>query len=409
MSDFILYVAIRVITLFIIWYVVVLYGLGLVRMVLALFIIPGHIKKTKRRESTQMAASANSLPISLLVPVYNEADTIVESVKSMLNMNYDNFEVIVINDGSTDASLQAIVEAFGLHKISYPVRDRLAAKRVRDYYANLDIPRLRLIDKERGGKSDALNAGVNLSRYPYIMQVNAGAIMEPDGLFPIASAFMHDKYTVAVAGATRVANGCTVADGSIQKAALPKKIWPLFQTLEYFRIFLAGRMGWNRVNSLFINNGAFGAFHKEPILAVGGFTTGTEGEDTDMLIKLHRYMHSRKYKYRICFVSEPVCQVRAPESFRGLYRQRKAWQLRLMDTLGRSRALFMNPRYGWLGMAAIPYYFAFEMLAPVVELLGYILIPLAWYFGYLSFNFMGLFYIAAVLFGVVTSIGSLAA
>ena len=392
----------------ILWYVVIMSGISVLQMIMALFITPAYISETHHFEYRLMVSSGNIIPISLLTPAYNEEATIVESIRSMLNLNYPNYEIVVINDGSTDNTLDTVINTFNLHKISYPIRERLATKRVRGIYYNPDIPRLRLIDKENGGKSDALNTGINISRHPYIVSLDADSILEPDALLHIAMAFMQNKYTIAVGGIIRVANGCTVENGKVMSIGLPKKIWALFQTIEYFRSFLAGRIGWNSSNSLLIISGAFGAFQKEPVLQVGGYTTGTVGEDMDLVIKLHQYMRLKKYKYRVSFLPDPICWTQVPEDLAVLYRQRRRWQIGLIDAMGRHKKMFLNPRFGIPGILAMPYYFLFEMISPIIELLGYIMIPLAWYFGLLPLNALVLFFTAAFGFGIIASIGSLA-
>jgi cellulose synthase/poly-beta-1,6-N-acetylglucosamine synthase-like glycosyltransferase len=314
---------------------------------------------------------------------------------------------VVINDGSTDNTLETVISAFNLHRITYPVRERLAAKKVRGIYFNPDIPRLYLIDKENGGKSDALNAGINFSRFPYIVSLDADTIVDPDALLRIAMAFVRRKYTIAVGGVIRVANGCTIKDGKIIHTAIPKKIWPLLQVMEYIRTFLVGRIGWNTLNSLLVISGAFGAFQKEVVLQVGGYTVGIVGEDMDLVVKLHRYMRLKKYKYRVNFLPDPVCWTQVPDTLDILSSQRRRWQIGLIDVMSRYRDMFLNSKYGAIGMVGLPHFFIFEMLSPVIELLGYILIPVAWYFGLLSLDALLLFFTATFVFGMVTSIGSL--
>ena len=392
---------------FILWYVVVMSSLSILQMVIALFVTPVYVRKMRHLEYRLLGSSQNIIPISVLAPAFNEEVTIVESVKSMLNMNYTNFEVIVINDGSKDSTLQTVIRAFDLHKISYPVNNKVHTKRVRGIYYNPDIPRLKVVDKENGGKSDALNVGINISLYPYIISLDADSLLEPDALLRIAMSFMQDKYTVAIGGMIRVANGCKIKDGKVLKVGLPKMIWPLFQTVEYFRSFLVGRIGWNGLNALLIISGAFGAFKKDAVLAVGGYTTGTVGEDMELVIKLHHYMRSKKYKYKVRFLPDPICWTQVPESLNILYRQRRRWQIGLMDVLKRYKTMFLNPKYGILGMLAMPYYFLFEMVSPCIEMVGYLMIPVSWYFGFLTFDALILFFTAAVAFGVIASIGSL--
>jgi len=394
---------------FILWYVVIMNGVNILQMAAALFITPLYIFKSRSNEYRLMGNSRNMIPVSLLAPAYNEELTIIESIKSMLNLNYAEYEIIIINDGSTDNTLETIINAFNLHKIVYPVRERLPVRKVRGIYYNPDIPRLKLIDKENGGKSDALNAGINLSLYPYIVSLDADSLLNSDALQRIAMAFIKDKYTIAVGGMIRLANGCRIKDGRIDSVGLPKKFWPLFQTVEYFRSFLVGRIGWNSYNSLLIISGAFGAFQKEFVLSVGGYTTGTVGEDMDLVIKLHKYMRAKKFKYRVSFLPDPVCWTQAPENLGVLYRQRRRWQIGLIDVLGRNRGMFFNPGYRALGLMAMPYYFLFEMVSPVIELLGYLLIPAAFYFNLISLDSLELFFLASVGFGIINSLGSLVA
>ena len=394
---------------FILWYVVVMNGISLFQMIAAIFITPVYISKSRRNEYRFMSSSKNMIPLSLLVPAHNEEVTIVDSIKSMLSLNYTDYEIIVINDGSTDSTLNTVINAFNMRKIVYPVRASLPVKKVNGIYFNPDIPKLKLIDKDNGGKSDALNAGINLSLYPYIVSLDADSLLNNDALLRIAMAFLKSKYTIAVGGMIRLSNGCQIRDGKIMNVSLPKKIWPLFQTIEYFRSFFTGRIGWNSHNSLLIIPGAFGAFQKEFVLAVGGYSTGTVGEDMDLVMKLHKYMYSKKYRYKVVFLPDPICWTQAPETLGILYSQRRRWQIGLIDVLGRNRDMMLNPRYKTLGLAAMPYYFLFEMISPAIELFGYILIPIACYFGYVSVDSLLLFFLAAIGFGIITSLGSLVA
>ena len=408
MILYILNQILRGLILFILWYVVVMNTFSFLQMVFAMFITPVYIAKTRNLEYRIMGSSEYMIPISVLIPAYNEEVTIVETIRSMLNLHYRNFEIVIINDGSVDSTLKTVINTFDLHKIIYPIRERLATKKLRGVYYNPDLPWLYLIDKENGGKSDALNAGINFSRYPYIVSLDADSLLEEDALMRIGMAFIRNKYTVAVGGMIRVANGCEVKDGRIVNIALPKKIWNLFQTIEYFRSFLAGRIGWNSFNTLLILSGAFSAFHKESVLAVGGYTTGAVGEDMDLVIKLHKSMHAKKYKYNVTFLPDPICWTQTPETLGHLGSQRRRWQIGLINVLVRFRDMLFNRKYGALGMFAMPYFFMFELVSPVIELLGYILIPVAWYFGFISLDALVLFFTASLFLGILTSLGSLA-
>ena len=408
MISYFLYNLVILFNYFIIFYVAVMNGIFLLQMFVSIFDAAAYMRKTRHYEYRLMNQSANMIPISLLVPAYNEELNIVESIKWLLNLDYLNYEIIVINDGSADKTLQTVIDAFNLARVNDPVRERLATKEVRGIYYNIDLPKLRLIDKENGGKADALNAGLNLSRFPYFVSVDADSFLKPNALLCIAMAFIKNKHTVAVGGIIRLLNGCKVKDGKLVCAGLPQNIWGKFQTLEYFRSFLVGRMGWNHFNSLLIISGAFGAFQKEPVLQVGGYTAGTIGEDMDLVVKLHRYMMDKKYKYKVAFLPDPVCWSQVPETLKTLFRQRRRWHIGLIDVLRRNKDMFFNHKYGVVGFISLPYHFLFEMVAPIVEILGYIMVPLAWYFGMLSTEIFLLFLIASILFGIITSIGSLA-
>ena len=396
-------------THFVLWYVVIMGGLGVLQMVFALFVSSAHIAKERSYEYRLLGSSEHIIPVSLLATVYNEESNIVDTIKAIRNLNYINYELIVINDGSTDNTLETIINTFNLHKIIYPLRERIQTKEIRGIYCNPDMPHFKLIDKEHGGKSDSLNAGLNLSRYPYFVSLNAGAILEPDALLRVAMAFIQNKYTVAAVGAVRVANGCHIEDGKILATGLPKKAGILFQAIENFRYYLVERISWSALNSLLIISGTFQAFQKEAVLAAGAYTTGTVGGDTDMVLKLHRYMRSKKFRYRVCFLPEPICWTHVSIGFKSFKDRILRRQKGLMDALGRFKGMFLNPRYGIPGLFAMPGHFLRGMLSPFIELAAYIVIPLAWYFGHISTDSLVLFLIAAIGFGIITSLGSVIA
>lgn len=408
MLQYIAYKTIFYFNMFAIIYVVIVSMISIIQMAISMAYTPAYLRKAKFSDMKRFSGSANMIPLSILVPAYNEEPVIVESIRSLLGLNYSVFEIIVINDGSSDGTLRAVTSAFGLRKISYPVRSKLSTEEVYGVYYNPDFPNLRLIDKQNGGKADALNAGINLSRYPYFASVDADSLLDSDALIRIAMSFMEYKYTIAVGGIVRVANGCTIKNGEIRSIGLPKKSIARFQIAEYFRAFLVGRVGWSLFNSLLIISGAFGAFQKSVVLEVGGYTTDTVGEDMDLVLKLHKHMRKKKYKYRISFLPDPICWTQAPETIKNLSGQRRRWHIGLIDSLGRSRGMFLNPRFGALGMLAMPYYFFIELLGPVVEALGLILIPLSWFLGILSTEFLVLFFIATTGLGVILSVGALA-
>jgi len=405
MIVYFLYLLMRVVVMFVLWYVVVMAGVGVLQMLYALYLAPRHVAREKSFEYQTTGASGNVPPISLIVPAYNKKDDIVESIKLMLNLNYLNYEIVVVNDGSTDGTLDTVINAFSLHKTTYPIREQLATKKIQGVYYNPDIPRLRLVDKENGGKSDTLNAGINFSRFPYFVSIDPDSRLAANALVHIGMAFMHNKYTVSVGGIIRISNDYGIDDG--KGGSLSENIWVRFQMLEYFRSFLVARIGWNSINSMLIVNNSFGAFQKSVVIQVGGYSPGVAGQDMDLVIKLHQYMRKKKYKYRVSFLPYPIWWTVVPDNLASLFRQRRRWQSGLLDTFGRHPEMLLKPRYGIPGMLAMPYHFLAEVVTPCIELLGYIAIPLAWNFGFLSLESMVLFFTASLGFGMITSLGAL--
>ena len=376
------------------------------QMLLSLSSIPAYMRKARLMDMKMYSQSNNIIPFSILVPAYNEEKTIVENTRSLLALNYSVYEIVIINDGSTDATFEIVRDAFNLKPTNYPLRSKLPTAKIRGVYFNPDLPLL-LIDKENGGKADALNAGINISQYPYFASLDADSLLDSDALIRIALAFMEYKYTIAVGGVVRVANGCSVKDGKIAESAMPKKSIERFQVIEYLRAFLIGRVGWGHFNSLMIVSGAFGAFHKESALKVGGYTVDTIGEDMEIVLKLHKYMREKKYQYKINFLPDPICWTQVPTTAKDLFKQRCRWQVGLIDALNRNGRMLLSPKFGYLGMISMPYYVLCEMMGPVAEILGIISIPLAYYLGVLNFEFFVMYLLMSLVFGIIISIGAL--
>ena len=407
MIRYLLYKCVIYFNIFIIVYVVIIGIINLIQMLISMMFSMMYIKKARFSDIKLFKESYNMIPISILVPAYNEEEIVIESINSLLRLEYLTYEVIVVNDGSKDNTLRKIIKTFHLKKITFPIKAKIPTMPVKGVYFNPDYPHLLLIDKENGGKADALNAGINVSSYPYFVSLDADSLLNSDALVRIALSFMEYKYTVAVGGIIRVANGSEVKNGKVVKLALPKSRLAVFQIVEYLRAFLVGRTGWSIMNTVLIISGAFGAFQKDAVIKVGGYTIKTIGEDMDIVVKLHKYMRERKYKYRITFLPDPICWTQVPEDLGDLYRQRRRWQIGLIDTMKRNKAMMLNPKYGSSGLLAMPYFFLFELVAPVVEALGWVFIPLSYFLGILSFQFFFAFFIAATVFGVILSVGAL--
>ena len=348
-------------------------------------------------------------PIALLAPAYNEAMTIAESVRSLLSLHYPSFEVIVVNDGSRDETLQVLIDMFELRPIQRHYELAIDHAPIRGVYGARHQPRLIVVDKENGGKADALNAGINVSRAPIFCSMDADSLLEPDALLRAVRPFVEDpERTVAVGGTVRIANGCTISHGRVVEVRPPRNLLALLQTVEYLRAFLMARLAWSRINALTIISGAFGLFRRARVIEAGGYTHGTVGEDMELVVKLHRLMRDKGLPYRIAFVPEPVCWTEAPEDLRVLGRQRARWHRGALETFERHSDVLIKPRYGRLAVVGFGYILLVDVLGPIVELLGYLLIPMFWAAGVLSTEYLLAVLAVSFTFGVVISVGALA-
>ncbi|MCC7301652.1 MAG: glycosyltransferase [Bacteroidia bacterium] len=346
--------------------------------------------------------------ISIIAPAYNEGRTITENVKSLLSIRYSNYEVIVVNDGSKDDSMQKLIQAYALEKFPYAYEEQLNTEQVRAVYRSRNpiYSKLLVVDKENGGKSDALNAGLNISRNKYVACVDVDCILEQDSLLKMVKPFLDDGEgrVIATGGVVRIANSCVVQDGRLVKVNLPKKLLPRVQTLEYIRAFLLGRMAWSKMNGLLLISGAFGLFDKRICIDCGGYNTATVGEDMELVVRMRRYMHAMKQPYKVIYIPDPLCWTEAPDTYKILARQRNRWTRGTAETLWLHKKLFFNPSHGFLGMISYPYWFLFEWLAPIVEFFGILYFFFLALLGYVNWPFflalLAMVYSFAIMFSI---------
>lgn len=351
--------------------------------------------------------SGREPPISLLVPAYNEGATIAASVRSMLQLSYSELEIIVINDGSKDRTLDVLKREFSLVPFPEAYRIQLETKPVNGIYRSTSYPNLRVIDKVNGGKADSLNAGINASRYPLFCGVDADSILQRDSLQKVVKPFLTDPSIVATGGTVRVANGCEVSGGFLTQVGLPSNPWALFQVVEYLRAFLFGRLGWSTINGMLIISGAFGLFRKDAVIMAGGYRPKTIGEDMELVVRMHRLLREKKQPYRIEFVPDPVCWTEAPEDRATLRNQRIRWQRGLSESLSANWGLMFSRRGGAPGWLAFPFMLLFEWMGPLIELGGYIFMVVAFAFGWVSWHAFALFLFAAIGLGILLSASGL--
>lgn len=352
--------------------------------------------------------STLDLPISVIVPAYNEAATIITSTRAMLQLEYPDYEVLVVNDGSKDETLQKLIDEFQLRPFPEAYRQRVPCKKIRGVYGSPRYPSLRVIDKENGGsKADAMNAGINACRYPIICAVDADSILQPDSLRRAVRPFLEDPDVVAAGGTVRIANGCKVRGGFLEKVGLPRNFLALVQVVEYLRAFLFGRMGWDYLNAVLIVSGAFGMFDKETVVRVGGYRDGAIGEDMELILRMHRMLRAEGRRYRITFVPDPICWTDAPEDTGTLAKQRIRWQHGLGQSLMLHNDLVFQRKGGAVSWLAMPFFYLFELFGPAVELAGYIFMTVAGLAGWIPWETTGMFFLLALGFGVMLSTSAL--
>lgn len=328
--------------------------------------------------------SFDRLPsVSIIAPAYNEEKSIVENIHCLLSIYYPKIEVIIVNDGSKDNSMAIITKQFDLTKVDYAFDEKLKSAAIRGVYKsqNIAYSNLIVIDKENGGKADALNAGINVSQNELFLSVDVDCIIEPDAILKMVKPFLEEdkkRIVIASGGVVRIANSCEIEAGRIIKVNYPTNFWARFQVLEYFRAFTLGRMAWSKINGLLIISGAFGMFDRERVIKIGGYDKSTVGEDLELVVRLRRYMHEvEKQPYRVAFIPDPLCWTEVPVTYDILSRQRNRWTRGAIDTIKMHKKLFFNRKYGLVGMVSFPYWVFFEWLGPIIQMIGLI------YFSYL--------------------------
>lgn len=343
-------------------------------------------------------------PISVLVPAFNEEATIVPSVLSFLTLEYPNLEVVVVNDGSTDRTMDTLIAAYELYETPAAYPEVVPTSKVRACYRSNVYSKLTCLDKVNGGKGDSLNAALNAARFAYVLAVDADTLIERDALLRLARPFLLGERVAAVGATVRVVNGSTVRHGVVTEPRVDGRWLPGIQTVEYLRAFLFGRMGWNRLGGSLIISGAFGLFKQEHLQAVGGYDTGSVTEDLDIVLRLQEHLRATGCSDTVQFIPDPVAWTEVPVTLKGLYRQRERWHRGLISTLATHRHMCFNPRYGKTGFIAYPFFLFGEMLAPVIEVAGYVVFGITLLLGIADPAFALLFLLVSVGFGMLLSL-----
>jgi len=381
-------------------FVVLVYFLGvnswyLILLISSLLVMRRHMLVIANESRYLLLSSTLSPTISILAPAFNEEATIEGSLRALLALQYPRLEVIVISDGSKDRTVEVLIERFDLVPVKTIYEQRIKTKPVRNLYRSSTHPALVVVDKENGGKADALNVGLSFAGGELVCAMDADTLIEGDGLQRMVRPFLYSTDVVATGGTIRVVNGSEVKFGRVARTRVPTNMLAGVQVVEYLRAFLFGRLGWNRLGGNIIISGAFGLFRREQVLNAGGYLHDTVGEDMELVLRLKRLSYEQPGPGKIAFVPDSVAWTEVPESARVLGRQRDRWHRGLADVLWRHRGMLFNPRYGVTGLVVLPYYMFVELLAPVVELAGLASLVLGLAFGRVDWSFAALFFLTA--------------
>jgi cellulose synthase/poly-beta-1,6-N-acetylglucosamine synthase-like glycosyltransferase len=335
-----------------------------------------HLRKNSYVNYNSLVLSPLSPKISIIAPAFNESKTIIDNVRTLLSLYYNNFEVILVNDGSTDNTFEKIKEEYELTKVNYYFDYHIPCERIRGVYKskNPSYNRLIVIDKKNGGKADSLNAGINICQSSLFISIDADSIIETDSILKLVKPFLEekDRKVIGAGGVIRIVNSCDVERGQIRQIHLPGQILPRLQVLEYTRAFLLGRMAWSRLDGLMLISGAMGIFDRETVIKGGGYSIKTVGEDMELVLRMRRRLAEEGVKYEVTYIPDPLCWTQVPSDVKSLYTQRTRWTRGLVESLWTHRKIFLNKIYGRLGLLGYPYWFFFEWLAPLIAFSGFI-------------------------------------
>ncbi len=345
------------------------------------------------------------VPVSILVPAYNESLTIVDTVNSLLALNYKLYEIIVIDDGSKDDTSKILIENFSMKKVDRPIRKQLKSADIKEVYETTNGRiKVTLLIKDNGGKADALNAGINAANYPYFTCMDADSMLQQDSLENVVRPILSDDRVVACGGIVRIVNGLTLENGYINEYHLPKGILTSMQVLEYDRSFLASRILFDQFNGNLIVSGAFGLFKKDIVIAAGGYDPDTVGEDFELVIKLHVFCRMHNIDYIIKYIPEAICWSQAPSTLKDLFKQRVRWNKGLLQGMTKYKELFINPKYGVVSMISFLYYLIYELLSPFIEIFGILTMIISACLNLLNVPFMLMFMLMYIIFGSILSL-----
>jgi len=351
--------------------------------------------------------SRDDLPVSILIPAFNEAVTIISSVNSLLDIEYKQYEIIIVDDGSEDDTTQKLIDEFDMRLIKRPINRELECQPKKEIYETMIRgTSVTLILKKNGGKGDALNMGINACRYPYFLCMDADSKLQKNSLKEIVEPVFEDDTVVAVGGMILISQCVHMENGKAVSYSLPSNLLVCMQAVEYNRSFLASRILMDTFNGNLIISGAFGLFKRSTVISAGGYSSNNLGEDMELVLKLHGYCLNNGIKYRMRYQPSAICMTQAPISFQDLSKQRRRWHIGLLQSMLMHRRIIFNFRFGWVSFFSYLYYLLYELMAPIIELFGIVTIIVASYLDVLNVGYMISFLVIYVIYGTIISLSA---
>ena len=385
----------------------ILYMIGYASFLfLSVTVASSTLYQTKRRNQLKNELLGKYyIPITIIVPAYNEEVTIESSIRSLLALEYPLYEIIVVDDGSKDKTSQILREVFHMQQVDRPIQLKIPCQPKEAVFETREfkVP-ITLIRKKNGGKGDSLNMGINAAKYPYFICMDADSVLQYDSLEKIARPVLEEGDTVAVGGVVRPCNGTEIQNGRVVSYHMPNKILPCMQVLEYDRSFLAARILFDKFNGSLIISGAFGLFKKSVVIDAGGYDSNSMGEDMELVVKLHVFCREHGIPYRIRYATDAVCWSQAPEKLSDLCKQRRRWHIGLFQSMKRHRRMLANPKYGLVGFVSYLYFLIYELLSPYIEIFGLLTVVLAFMVDLINVPFMILFFLIYVAYSAILSL-----
>lgn len=369
-----------------------------------------HLTRQRFAGLDEVAASPLTQPVSVIMPAFNEEAGVVSAVMAMLALRYPEHEVIVVDDGSTDQMFERLRSAFDLVETPRHVPELVP---MRQKPTSVHIPRdgftrLVVVRKQNSGAGDSTNVGVNVARYPLVAFIDSDSILDPDALLTVAKPFADDPdRVIATGGAIRAVNGCRVVGGRVVDVKLARPWIVRVQVVEYLRAFMLGRAGWSRLGAMLIISGAFGLFRRDVVIDAGGLDPDNIGQDMELVVRMHRLMREQRRDYRVVYLAEPTLWTEVPSSLAVLGRQRRRWHRGLWEVLWAHRRMLGNPRYGRVGLVAVPFFWLFELIAPLIELFGLVIQPIGLLLGVSDWRYTAAFMLCAYGVGMLVTLSAL--